>query len=66
MKQKALFGLLSGVGLVVATLVAVAALNAPIAQGASPADDLAAPQCAHVPDQGYGVVQPRHACAPIK
>ncbi len=58
--NKALYGLLSGVGLVVATLVAVGLLM-PSAESAPSRVDASLVACAHVRvanDQGYGVRGP--------
>ena len=60
MKDKALYGLLSGVGLVVATLVGVGLLM-PSAESASNHAEATLIACAHVrhaSDLGYGVRQP--------
>ena len=66
MKHKALLGLFSGVLLVVGTLIGVAVLNAPAAQGADSASPRAA--CLHPAagsEQGYGV-QSTHDCPPAR
>lgn len=60
MKNKALYGLFSGVGLVVATLIGVATLM-PSAESATNHVEATLVACAHVRvanDQGYGVRGP--------
>lgn len=64
MQQKALYGLVSGVALVVATLIGVAVLNMPQAESAS-----APSPCQHGPalsDQGYGFASATGRCSSIK
>lgn len=66
MNRSALVGLLSGVFLVVVTLIGVAVLNMPQAAGASPskARDPAACATGHrAAEQGYGIAPATASCA---
>ena len=64
MDRKALVGLLSGVTLVIATLIGVAVLNTPVTQGAaSPLKAEATCAATHrTADAGYGVSRADGAC----
>ena len=66
MNRSALVGLLSGVFLVIVTLIGVAMLNMPQAAGASPSLRREPPACATVhkgAEQGYGILPSAASCA---
>lgn len=63
MAKSAIFGLASGLAVVVLTLIVVAVVNLPQASDAAASGD--APRCQEaVQDQGYGLVRPvrREGC----
>lgn len=65
MNRSALVGLLSGVFLVVVTLIGVAVLNMPQAAGASPSARRDSPGCAaehRTAEQGYGIAPAAAGC----
>ena len=65
MNRSALVGLLSGVFLVVVTLIGVAVLNMPQAAGASPSARRDSPPCAtehRTSEQGYGIAPAAAGC----
>lgn len=70
MKEKsAVLGLVSGLAVVVLTLIVVAVVNLPEASGAAPATRVKANRCGMADvaqDQGYGIVRTVNApvCAP--
>lgn len=66
MNRSALVGLLSGVFLVVVTLIGVAMLNMPQAAGAAPSVRRGPPACTtghKAAEQGYGIAPAAATCA---
>lgn len=67
MNRKALVGLLSGVSLVIMTLVAVAVLNMPVtANAARSSEALACSPAKGTMDRSYGVPATEAGCAAIR
>ena len=66
MDRKALVGLLSGVSLVIATLIAVAVLNMPEAANAAKSDEVVTCSASHgALDRSYGVGANDPRCTPL-
>jgi hypothetical protein len=66
MNRKALVGLLSGVSLVIATLVAVALLNMPVTANAARSSEVTACSTKGAMDRSYGLPATDAGCAPAR